>query len=160
IYAVGGFDGFYRLSSVECYDTFSNSWSTLAPLPQAVSSAAVVSCLNKLYVLGGAVDDTANTDKVQCYDPEDNKWTLLSPTPFYQRCISAVCLDDIIYVESCGLTVCGGKIYILGGRDENGEGTDKAFTFDPVTGSVEQQPPLQRCTSYHGCVTILQHMNR
>lgn len=64
IYAVGGFDGFYRLSSVECYDTFSNSWSTLAPLPQAVSSAAVVSCLNKLYVLGGAVDDTANTDKV------------------------------------------------------------------------------------------------
>ncbi|XP_019467629.1 guanylate cyclase soluble subunit alpha-2 [Meleagris gallopavo] len=65
IYAVGGFDGFYRLSSVECYDTFSNSWSTLAPLPQAVSSAAVVSCLNKLYVLGGAVDDTANTDKPQ-----------------------------------------------------------------------------------------------
>ncbi|OXB55480.1 hypothetical protein ASZ78_005416 [Callipepla squamata] len=125
IYAVGGFDGFYRLSSVECYDTFSNSWSFLTPLPQAVSSAAVVSCLNKLYVLGGAVDDTANTDK-----------------------------------ESCGLTVCGGKIYILGGRDENGEGTDKAFTFDPVTGSVEQQPPLQRCTSYHGCVTILQHMNR
>lgn len=61
---MGGFDGFYRLSSVECYDTFSNSWSTLAPLPQAVSSAAVVSCLNKLYVLGGAVDDTANTDKV------------------------------------------------------------------------------------------------
>ncbi|XP_010121775.1 PREDICTED: kelch-like protein 35 [Chlamydotis macqueenii] len=188
IYAVGGFDGFYRLSSVECYDTFSNSWSTLAPLPQAVSSAAVVSCLNKLYVLGGAVDDTANTDKVQCYDPEDDKWTLLSPTPFYQRCISAVSLDNIIYVvggllskifsydprkdrwrevatlpgplESCGLTVCGGKIYILGGRDENGEGTDKAFTFDPVTGTVEQQPPLQRCTSYHGCVTILQRMNR
>ncbi|XP_057273383.1 kelch-like protein 35 [Pezoporus wallicus] len=188
IYAVGGFDGFYRLSSLECYDTFSNTWSTLAPLPQAVSSAAVVSCLNKLYVLGGAVDDTANTDKVQCYNPEDNKWTLLSPTPFYQRCISAVCLDNIIYVvggllskifsydprkdswrevatlpgplESCGLTVCGGKIYILGGRDENGEGTDKAFTFDPVTGSVEQQPPLQRCTSYHGCVTILQHTNR
>ncbi|NXP77352.1 KLH35 protein, partial [Ramphastos sulfuratus] len=188
IYAVGGFDGFYRLSSVECYDTFSNSWATLAPLPQAVSSAAVVSCLNKLYVLGGAVDDTTNTDKVQCYDPQDNKWTLLSPTPFYQRCISAVCLDDIIYVvggllskifsydprndswqeaatlpgplESCGLTVCGGKIYILGGRDENGEGTDKAFTFDPASGSLEPQPPLQRCTSYHGCVTILQHMSR
>lgn len=36
--------------------------------------------------------------QVQCYDPEDNKWTLLSPTPFYQRCISAVCLDNIIYV--------------------------------------------------------------
>lgn len=38
------------------------------------------------------------SSQVQCYDPEDNKWTLLSPTPFYQRCISAVCLDNIIYV--------------------------------------------------------------
>lgn len=74
IYAVGGFDGFYRLSSVECYDTFSNSWSTLAPLPQAVSSAAVVSCLNKLYVLGGAVDDTANTDKVWVVQGGEDGW--------------------------------------------------------------------------------------
>ncbi|XP_019381126.1 PREDICTED: kelch-like protein 35 [Gavialis gangeticus] len=188
IYAVGGFDGFYRLSSVECYDTFSNRWSIVAPLPQAVSSAAIVPCLNKLYVLGGAVDDSVNSDKVQCYDPEENKWTLLSPTPFSQRCINAVSLDNRIYIvggllnkifcydpkedtwrevaalpgplESCGVTVCGGKIYILGGRDENGEGTDKAFTFDPATGQVEQQPPLQRCTSYHGCVTLLQRISR
>lgn len=64
IYAVGGFDGFYRLASVECYDTFSNSWSAVTPLLEAVSSAAVVPCLNKLYVIGGAVDDSANTDKV------------------------------------------------------------------------------------------------
>lgn len=38
------------------------------------------------------------SSQVQCYDPEENKWTLLPPTPFYQRCISAVCLDNIIYV--------------------------------------------------------------
>ncbi|XP_054830750.1 kelch-like protein 35 [Eublepharis macularius] len=188
IYAVGGYDGFDRLASVECYDSFCNTWTAVAPLVEAISSAAVVSCLDQLYVIGGAVDDRANTDKVQCYDPATNRWSLLSPAPFSQRCINAVTLNNLIYVaggllnkifhydprkdtwsevaslpgplESCGITVCAGKIYILGGRDENGEGTEKAFVFDVATGKVEPQPPLQRCTSYHGCVTVLQHVTR
>ncbi|KAJ6664768.1 hypothetical protein lerEdw1_005740 [Lerista edwardsae] len=188
IYAVGGYDGFDRLSSVECYDAFSNSWMAVAPLPEAVSSAAAAPCLNKLYVIGGAVDDNTSTDQVQCYDPEGNMWSLQAPAPLSQWCINAVTLDDRIYVaggllstifsfdpqkdswselaslpgplERCGVTACDGKIYILGGRDENGEGTDKAFAVDPETGLVEPQPPLQRCTSDHGCVTILQRVGR
>ncbi|XP_053169101.1 kelch-like protein 35 isoform X2 [Hemicordylus capensis] len=183
IYAVGGYDGFSRLSSVECYDAFSTTWAAVAPLPEAVSSAAVVSFLNKIYVIGGAVDDSTNTDKVQCYNPKENQWTLLPPAPFNQRCITAVTLDDLIYVvggllssifsydpqkdtwcevaalpgplESCGVTVCEDKIYILGGRDETGEGIDQAVAFDAATGRLQPQPPLQRCTSYHGCVTLL-----
>uniref|UniRef100_A0A8D2KSR1 Kelch like family member 35 n=1 Tax=Varanus komodoensis TaxID=61221 RepID=A0A8D2KSR1_VARKO len=183
IYAVGGYDGVYRLSSVECYDPFSNSWAAVAPLLEAVSSPAVASCLHKLYVIGGATEDGANTEKVQCYDPQGNTWSLLSPAPFCQRCINAVTLDHVIYVaggllsavfsydprsdawreaallpgplESCGVTVCSGKIHILGGQDENGEGSDKAFALDVAAGVMEPQPPLQRCTSYHGCVTIL-----
>ncbi|KAM4797404.1 kelch-like protein 35 [Rhinophrynus dorsalis] len=184
IYAVGGFDGAQRLSSVERYNCFTNTWMAGTDMLQAVSSAAVVSCMNKLYVIGGAVDTNVNTDKVQCFDPEENKWTYMAPAPFCHRCINAVELDGTIYViggllntiynfnptknmwseaatlleplESCGVTVCGGKIYILGGRDENGEGTDRVFTCDPKTGKIEEKPPLQRCTSYHGCVTILQ----
>uniref|UniRef100_A0A8D0BC32 Kelch like family member 35 n=1 Tax=Salvator merianae TaxID=96440 RepID=A0A8D0BC32_SALMN len=125
IYAVGGYDGFCRLASVECYDAFYNSWLTVSPLPEAVSSAAVAPCLGKLYVIGGAVDDSANSDK-----------------------------------DNCGLTACDGKIYVLGGRDESGEGTNKTFAFDPATGLVDPQLPLQRCTSYHGCVTILRPVSR
>ncbi|XP_074160193.1 kelch-like protein 35 [Sminthopsis crassicaudata] len=188
LYAVGGFDGVHRLRSVECYDPFFNTWTPVHPLLEAVSSAAVVPCCNKLYVIGGAMDDGSNTDKVQCYDPGKDKWRLLSPAPFTQRCIEAVALDDTIYVvggllnkifsydpcrdlwkeaaslpgplESCGVTVCGRKIYILGGRDERGEGTDKTFAFDPLSGCLENQQPLQRCTSAHGCVTILQHLGQ
>ncbi|XP_072466927.1 kelch-like protein 35 [Notamacropus eugenii] len=188
LYAVGGFDGVRRLGSVECYDPFSNAWAPMAPLLEAVSSAAVVTCCNKLYVIGGAVDDGANTDKVQCFDPREDKWSLLSPAPFTQRCIEAVALDSTIYVvggllnkifsydpcrdlwaeaaslpgplESCGVTICGRRIYVLGGRDSRGEGTDKTFTFDPLSGRLENQQPLQRCTSAHGCVTILQHLGQ
>ncbi|XP_066444393.1 kelch-like protein 35 [Eleutherodactylus coqui] len=183
IYAVGGFDGLKRMSTVERYNAFTNTWSPVTPMLEAVSSAAVVSCMNKLYVIGGAVEDYGNTDKVQCYDPEADTWTYKTPSPFSQRCINAVELDGLVYVvggllstifcynpktdawsevaslpaalESCGVTVCGGKMYILGGRDENGEGTENTFVFEPKTGKVEAEPPLLRCTSYHGCVTIL-----
>ncbi|XP_048350811.1 kelch-like protein 35 [Sphaerodactylus townsendi] len=188
IYAVGGYDSCDRLASVECYDPFYNTWTPVAPLVEAISSAAVASCLGQLYVIGGAVDDSSNTNKVQCYDPATNQWTLLSPAPFSQRCINAVTLNNLIYVvggllnkifcydpqkdtwsevaylpgplESCGVATCAGKIYILGGRDENGEDTEKVFAFDVATGKVEPQPPLQRCTSYHGCVTVLRHITR
>ncbi|XP_068122710.1 kelch-like protein 35 isoform X2 [Hyperolius riggenbachi] len=183
IFVVGGFDGQKRLSSVEKYSSFTNTWTPVTPMLKAVSSAAVVSCMNKIYVIGGAVEDYGNSDMMQCYDPEEDKWSSRCPAPFSQRCISAVELDGMIYVvggllstifrynaktdewsetaslpgplESCGVTVCGGKIYILGGRDESGVGTDKAFVYDPKIGQVNTERPLQRFTSYHGCVTIL-----
>lgn len=61
---MGGFDGLRRLRSVERYDPFSNTWEATAPLPEAVSSAAVAPCAGQLYVIGGAGQDGVSTDKV------------------------------------------------------------------------------------------------
>lgn len=64
VYAVGGYDGQSRLSSVECYDSFSNRWTEVTPMKEAVSSPAVASCVNKLFVIGGGPDDNTCSDKV------------------------------------------------------------------------------------------------
>lgn len=61
---MGGFDGLQRLHSVERYDPFCNTWAAAAPLPEAVSSAAVAPCAGQLYVIGGAGQDGVSTDKV------------------------------------------------------------------------------------------------
>lgn len=61
---VGGYDGQNRLNSVECYDSFSNRWTDVAPLKEAVSSPAVTSCVGKLFVIGGGPDDNTCSDKV------------------------------------------------------------------------------------------------
>lgn len=66
MYVVGGYDGQNRLSSVECYDSFSNRWTEVAPLKEAVSSPAVTSCIGKLFVIGGGPDDNTCSDKVSC----------------------------------------------------------------------------------------------
>lgn len=71
VYAVGGYDGQSRLSSVECYDSFSNRWTEVAPMKEAVSSPAVASCAGKLFVIGGGPDDDTCSDKVgnRCVPP-------------------------------------------------------------------------------------------
>ena len=47
LYAVGGFDGTNRLSSVECFDPSTGQWSGVAAMSTARSyfGAAVVECL-------------------------------------------------------------------------------------------------------------------
>ena len=64
LFVVGGFDGLQRLCSVERYDPFSNTWAAAAPLPEAVSSAAVAPCAGRLYVMGGAGRDGVSNNKV------------------------------------------------------------------------------------------------
>lgn len=182
VYAVGGYDGQNRIANVECYDSFSNRWTDVAPLKEAVSSPAVASCVGKLFVIGGGPDDNTCSDKVQCYDPDTDGWLLRASIPIAKRCITAVALNNLIYVaggltkaiycydpvedywmhvvnafskqESCGMSVCNGKIYILGGRGESGEALDTILSYDPSTGIIMGTAAMSRPVSYHGCVTI------
>ncbi|XP_060752482.1 kelch-like protein 24 isoform X2 [Tachysurus vachellii] len=186
LYAVGGYDGEQRLSSVECYSVFENVWKPVAPLLLPVSSAALASCCGKLYVISGAVSEDCNTNMLQCYDPVKDQWTCMMSCPFSQRCLNAVSLNGSVYVagglldvlfcyspmvdswskvaelpmklENCGLAVCDGKVYILGGRDEFEVVTDCTWAFDPLSGQLTEEMPLARSLGNHGCVTITQHL--
>ncbi|KAK3521785.1 hypothetical protein QTP70_018297 [Hemibagrus guttatus] len=186
LYAVGGYDGEQRLSSMECYSVFENVWKPVAPLLLPVSSAALASCSGKLYVISGAVSEDCNTSMVQCYDPVKDQWMYMMSCPFSQRSLNAVSLNDSIYVagglmdvlycyntkvkswskvaelpmrlENCELAVCDGKVYILGGRDEFEAATDRTWAFDPLSGQLTEETPLTHSLSNHGCVTITQHL--
>lgn len=63
-----------------------------------------------------------------------------------------------VFQEACGLTVCDGKVYVVGGRDEFSSAVDHIWAFDPTTGKLTVENPLPRCLSYHGCVTITQRL--
>lgn len=72
----------------------------------------------------------------------------------------AMCIhpDLFVFQENCGLTVCDGKVYILGGRDEFEAVTDRTWAFDPLSGQLTEEMPLTHSLSHHGCVTITQHL--
>ena len=46
LFAVGGFDGVNRLSSVECYDPERDEWRTVAPMNTMRSGAGLSVCLS------------------------------------------------------------------------------------------------------------------
>src|SRR5947209_15719330 len=73
--------------AVEKYDIDTDTWSTVAPLPNPRSDLAAVAHGGKIYVFGGCTGTASApsvTNEVDMYDPQTNTWTtgLASmPTP-------------------------------------------------------------------------------
>jgi len=66
LYVAGGWDGSNRLSSVECFDYTTATWSQVStPLQYGRTSAAAAVSDGMLYILGGRVTQQSNTDMVE-----------------------------------------------------------------------------------------------
>ena len=74
IYVTGGSgDDGQTMSSVDCYDPDTNTWSQMANMNIARASHSLVSLDGRLYAIGGGY----HVDSVEVYDPDNNTWTLL-----------------------------------------------------------------------------------
>ena len=67
VVVAGGEDGSY-LSMTEIYDLATDSWSKGAPLPVALSGAAVVPFETSFFFVGGHMGNRVYSDKVFLYD--------------------------------------------------------------------------------------------
>ena len=81
IYVTGGFHGVGAMSSVNCYDPDTNTWSQMANMNIARHCHSLVSLHGKLYAIGGhrySISNRYGVDsvEVEVYDPDNNTWTL------------------------------------------------------------------------------------
>jgi len=71
--------------AVERYDVDTDTWSTVAPLPNPRSDLAAVAHGGKIFVFGGCTGTASApsvTNEVDMYDPQTNTWTTgLAPMP-------------------------------------------------------------------------------
>lgn len=124
VYAVGGWEGSYRLDSVERYDPSTNSWSLIEPMKLAVTSPAVIAHDGMLYVTGGAIlEDGDGIELVQRYDPRNDMWTELAPM-LIARSGAAICVLD-----SC--------IYVVGGWHASTENTNRVECYSVLKNTWE-----------------------
>ena len=85
---------------VEVYSPAANSWTTLAHMPTAVTSAASVALDGQLYVFGGN-SGTGDVAIVQAYDPHKNKWRTLAATlPAPISASSGVVVYGLAFMEA------------------------------------------------------------
>jgi len=73
LYAIGGFSGHHRLSSVEKYSLTEPNWSFVAEMMCPRSNFASVIAENTIYAIGG-FNGTHTISYVESYDPILNMW--------------------------------------------------------------------------------------
>lgn len=93
IYFVGGYKAPSVLSNdVDVYDTETNTWSQLPPMPNARRGSAVALVNNKIYAIGG------QTAAVDSYDLSTGEWTTETPLPAIRHSAISITVGTKIYV--------------------------------------------------------------
>jgi N-acetylneuraminic acid mutarotase len=95
----------------------SDSWTTLAPVPQAVQETAVVELDGIIYVLGGFDVSGTTLNRVSAYEVATNTWSNVAPLP--------------LAVHHVNAAVVGGKIYVVGSLEANFSSHGGVWEFDP-----------------------------
>lgn len=99
IFVMGGADYLKDgiMDLVEIYDPETGVWSESTPLPVPIDHTTAVVYENKLYIVGGFLEDKTATDKVWMYDPETDVWTEEPPLPTARGALAAEVIDGNIY---------------------------------------------------------------
>ncbi|WP_254509091.1 Kelch repeat-containing protein [Anatilimnocola floriformis] len=153
VYRVGGLSftnqtgeetAFNSLAIFAKYDSKSNTWKELAPLPEARSSldAAVVG--DKLYVVGGwnlqgaSSSDSPWHEDALAFDltKEDSKWEKIATPPFQTRALAAAAHE--------------GKLWVMGGMKSSNGITKEVHIYDPASNSWSKGPELPGNDSLSG----------
>ena len=131
VYRIGGFEArnqkdetadLHSTCDFSRFDPATGHWDDLTPLPAGRSSHEAVAVDNRIYVVGGwelrgsspsVWHDTALQIDLSAAHPV---WTELPKPPFHRRAL--------------GLGAYGGKLYALGGMQEQGGPTTTTYVLD------------------------------
>ena len=128
IYAVGGSDG-TNLSSAECYNISTKTWSLISPMATARKFPGVETLSGCVYAIGGshANPSTRKHGSVEKYIPSLNQWlsvaSLITPR-------SGLCT---VVLEGC--------IFALGGHDGSAP-LSSVEKYDPLMNEWTAQPHM------------------
>lgn len=157
LYAIGGFDGRTRLSSVEQYHPENNEWTMVVSMNCARSGAGkcilnqlinflmsnflgVASIGKYIYVVGG-FDGSTQLSSVERFDTESKKWEFMAEITVARSALSLIALDN--------------KLYAMGGYD----GTNFLMIveiYDPIENTWTVGVPLTTGRSGHAAAVIFQ----
>jgi len=136
-YHAGGysFGAGMTLNSLYRYDPATNTWDTMAPMPQAafMTSAIYYPSAHKIYVFGGedAVTGT-NYEITQIYDIASNNWTTGANMP------------DVRSFMASGYNSANGKIYLVSGYNTGlvDSAQPNTWEYDPVADTFTERAPF------------------
>ncbi len=98
----GGFEGWIIGDDVNSYNTSTNEWSELTPMPMPMTEGGIGLIGDKIYLVGGYKnanqDDWVATDSILEYDPSLDSWTFKKKCPFKIGSSAYCVMNDNIYL--------------------------------------------------------------
>ncbi|XP_058035936.1 kelch-like protein 18 isoform X2 [Ahaetulla prasina] len=138
LYAIGGYDGQWRLSTVEIYDPETDSWSRGGSMNSKRSAMGTVVLDGQIYVCGG-YDGTSSLNSVEAYSPETDKWTVVTPMSSNR--------------SAAGVTVFEGRIFVSGGHDGL-QIFNSVEYYNPHTASWHSVASMSNKRCRHGAASL------
>uniref|UniRef100_A0A8C8UAW2 Kelch-like 29 n=1 Tax=Peromyscus maniculatus bairdii TaxID=230844 RepID=A0A8C8UAW2_PERMB len=188
IYTLGGLGVAGNVDHVERYDTITNQWEAVAPLPKAVHSAAATVCGGKVYVFGGVNEAGRAAGVLQSYVPQTNTWSFIESPMIDNKYAPAVTLNGFVFIlggsyarattiydpekgnikagpnmnhsrQFCSAVVLDGKIYATGGIvSSEGPALGNMEAYEPTTNTWTLLPHMPCPVFRHGCVVIKKYI--
>ena len=106
IYVVGGYgpvpgglaNGKDSVTTLDAYNPKTDTWSALAPAPEARDHSMMTVYQGRIYVFGGYAGEWVVHPNAWVYDPATDQWTVLNPMPAPRTSGAAVTIGDYIYL--------------------------------------------------------------
>lgn len=157
IYSIGGGPGsqaavtaagFSNLTAVERYNATTNTWSLVAPLPEARARAAAVYDGAGSILLFGGFDAAGaqRTNTIYRYVVATDTWLLAGLMPLGPS-------GDDRYSDQRAVLGADDKIWLIGGQDGAGNTLASVYLLDPSTMVWSVGPSLT--TPRHACAATL-----
>ncbi|MDZ7260694.1 MAG: hypothetical protein ONB05_01050, partial [candidate division KSB1 bacterium] len=132
IYYLGGYgatDTNY-LAHNQRYNTITNEWTQMVPLPHPRWGLAAAYLQGSIYTFGGR-NSSGFTDICEAYDVATNRWTSKTPLPYRNRSDMAVAIDDEYILLFKNDLTNGLGVYKFDPRGNGGMGSYTWLTEQP-----------------------------
>lgn len=103
-------------------------WLTFAPMPTPRQEMPIVKVNDKIYVMGGMLDNSSASSANEIFSPYTNSWSSGAPLPLPRH--------------HHMVAVANGKIYLMGGFETTFNGQNNNSGYDPVLDQWTHKAPL------------------
>jgi len=134
-YAVVGSNGTQFVSTNEEYDPATDTWTFKASMPTPRCSFGIAVYQDKIYCIGGELNNGSGTRVNEVYDPATDTWETKAPMPRTNWALTANVVD--------------GKIYLIGGV------SSANFAYDPLTDSWTTKASIPNPEGSYGCASVV-----
>lgn len=134
IYVVGGYDGQRLVAPTYAYESTTNTWRQVAPIPTTRDHLAAELVAGRVCAIGGRkLSMTTNLATLECYDPGADRWEKAADAPTARGGVGAAAV--------------GNRLVFVGGEQPSGTYREVEM-FDAESGRWSRLPDLP--TPRHG----------